>query len=85
MQAIQTKYLGPTNHRGSRVKATCAAGSVIVSWDYSLPNNIEENHRAAAYFLAVNKLKWDPWLKFANFETGQLADGSYVHVLRGEK
>lgn len=30
-QVIQVKYLGPTNYRGSRYKATAAAGSVTVS------------------------------------------------------
>lgn len=29
-QAIVTKFLGPTNYRGSRVKATCQAGSVTI-------------------------------------------------------
>lgn len=36
MQAIETKYLGPTNHRGARIKATTAGGdSVTVSYDYA--------------------------------------------------
>jgi hypothetical protein len=26
MQAIQTRFLGPTNHRGARVVAWCDAG-----------------------------------------------------------
>ncbi len=61
MQAIVTKYLGPTNTRGSRVKATCNAGSVTVSWDHAL--NIDENHEAAFRAL-VDKLGWQaygPW------------------------
>lgn len=45
MQAIQTKFLGPTNTRGSRIKATCWLTSVTVSWDHSA--NAEENHIAA--------------------------------------
>jgi hypothetical protein len=49
-QAIVTKFHGPTNHRGARVKATADAGSVTVSWDHSLC--IEANHRAAALALA---------------------------------
>lgn len=55
MQAIATKYLGPTNHRGSRVKATAWAGSITVSWDHRL--NSESNHRAAAEALA-KKFGW---------------------------
>jgi hypothetical protein len=36
VQAITTKYIGPSNVRGSRVKATAAAGSVTLSWDHAL-------------------------------------------------
>ena len=55
MQAIVTKYLGPTNFRGSRVKATCAAGSLTLSWDDAL--DVDGNHDAAALALAT-KLGW---------------------------
>jgi hypothetical protein len=55
-QAIQTKWLGPTNRRGSRVKAWSDAGSKITNWDYSL--GIEGNHAAAALALA-RKLGWE--------------------------
>jgi hypothetical protein len=54
-QAIVTHYIGPTNYRGSRVKATCAAGSITLGWDHSL--NSEQNHDAAAKALA-NKFDW---------------------------
>jgi hypothetical protein len=40
-QAIVTKFLGPTDHRGSRIKATAEAGSITVSWDHGL--GVEEN------------------------------------------
>ena len=43
---ITTKFLGPTNHRGSRVKATGPLGSITISWDHAL--NISANHDAAA-------------------------------------
>lgn len=55
MQAITTKYLGPTNHRGSRIKATCDAGSLTLTWDHSL--SAPENHRLAARAL-VQRLGW---------------------------
>jgi len=54
-QAIVTKYLGPTNHRGSRIKAKCQSGSITVSWDSNL--HINENHTAAATALA-QKMGW---------------------------
>ena len=56
MQAITTKYIGPTNSRGARVKATCDAGTITISWDHAL--NTEGNHDAAALAL-VRKLGWD--------------------------
>jgi len=55
MQAIVTKFLGPTNVRGSRVKARADAGSLTVGWDHRL--NPDANHRAAAEAL-VAKLGW---------------------------
>lgn len=55
VQAITTKYLGPTNTRGSRIKAVAAAGSVTIERDSSL--GIEANHARAAEALA-NKFGW---------------------------
>ncbi len=51
---IVTKYLGPTNHRGTRVKASCKRDSdtnwtEIVSWDYQL--DAPENHFKVAQAL----------------------------------
>lgn len=54
-QAIETRYLGPTNYRGSRVKATAAAGSVTLSWNDAFSS--DENHAAAARALA-DKYGW---------------------------
>jgi len=55
MQAITTKYIGPSNIKGSRVKAQCQAGSVTLGWDDSL--NSDQNHTLAAQTLA-RKLGW---------------------------
>lgn len=55
MQAISTKYIGPTNYKGSRVKAECERGQITIEWDDAL--NTEENHIAACKALR---------LKFAN-------------------
>jgi hypothetical protein len=62
-QAIVTKFLGPTDHRGSRIKATAEAGSITVSWDHGL--GVEENHLKAATALA--------------WRFGWLDDGSKLH------
>ena len=71
-QAIQVKYLGPTNYRGSRYKATAATGSVTVPADDA--KNVEGNVIAAAQALR-DKFGWVGGMVY-----GQLADGSYVFV-----
>jgi hypothetical protein len=73
MQAIQTKYLGPGNVRGSRVKASCQAKSRIYEWDDAL--NSDENHLAAAKSLA-KELGW----AYGNWHGGELPDASRVWV-----
>ena len=55
-QAIQTKYFGPSNVRGARVKAFAHAGSLTLEWDHAL--NPEQNHCAVAQAFA-RKLGWD--------------------------
>ena len=56
MQTITTKYLGATNHKPSRVKATTTSGiSLTMSWAHEL--NINANHEFAAKKLA-EKLGW---------------------------
>ncbi len=74
-QAITTKYLGPTNIRGARVKATASAGSVTLSWDHA--RNSEANHTIAAHTLA-SKLDWH-----GTWHGGAPAEniGGYVFVL----
>lgn len=57
IQAIETKYLGPTNTRPGRIKAKAWAGSITVEWDHSL--SVEKNHESAASALR-QKLGWVP-------------------------
>jgi len=67
-QAIETKYYGPTNYRGSRIRVRCQARTIFVSWDHAL--GVEDNHDAAAKTLA-EKLAWcGTWF------SGALTDGS---------
>lgn len=54
-QAIITKYIGPRTVRGSRIKATCEAGSIIV--DYDLARSSVDNHKDAIELLRL-KLNW---------------------------
>lgn len=54
-QAIVTKYVGPTNSRGSRIIAKAFSGSLTVSYDDGL--NPDENHARAAEAFA-KKMNW---------------------------
>lgn len=56
---IVTRYLAPTNHRGSRIKATSASGrSATLAWSHEL--SVRENHAAVAGLLATKVLELDP-------------------------
>jgi hypothetical protein len=74
MQAIQTKYLSPTNSRGARIKASCAAGSITISYPYELSG--QAVHRKAAEAL-VAKLGWTDLPELLG---GCLPDNSYCFV-----
>jgi hypothetical protein len=54
-QAITTRYIGPSNVRGSRVKARAEAGSVTLNWDDALDSYA--NHAKACEAL-VRKFAW---------------------------
>jgi hypothetical protein len=54
-QAIETKYLGATNTKGGRIKATAAAGSVTVPYAHEL--SAANAHKAAADTL-IAKMGW---------------------------
>lgn len=72
MQAIVTKYISPSNVKGSRVKAACQAKSIILNWDDAL--NADQNHCVAAKALAT-KLGW-----FGHWVGGKLPDISTAWV-----
>lgn len=69
MQAIIVKYLGPTNTKPSRYKASCAAGSVILSYDY---NGNGEDQAAVAM---CTKMGWA-----GELVKGQIPNGDYVYT-----
>lgn len=55
MQAITTKFHGPTNYKGARVSARCESSRITIGWDHAL--NGDANHAAAAKALCV-KMGW---------------------------
>ena len=73
MQAIEVKYLPPTETRGTRIKATCRAGSITVGRDYAL--EYEEDSRRVAMMLQEN-LGWSHPLNY-----GVLPNGNHVYTL----
>jgi hypothetical protein len=80
MQAIQTRYLCPTNTKGSRIKATCAAGSITISYPYELSG--QAVHCKAAEALAT-KLGWiDPY--YGGLLGGCLPNGDYCFVFNAK-
>jgi len=90
MQAITTKYYGPGNARGSRLKAECDRGSLTVAWDYS--QGVDENHARAAKALldkfAAEDAKAYPGTTaeshhWGAFVSGTTKAGLGVHVLTG--
>lgn len=70
LQAIETKYFGAQNARGSYMKATAPAGSITIPYDHSIDE--DSNHVAAARAL-VAKYTWD-----GEYAHGVLANGNHV-------
>lgn len=54
-QAIETRYYGATNYKGSRIKAWCDAKTRWFSYDHGL--DLSDNHKWAAEQLA-EELGW---------------------------
>ena len=69
---ITVKYLGPTDTKPARMKATCQAGSKIIPY----PNHVEQDsaYIEAAFALIDDKgLAWGP-----NWTMGRLDNDSVI-------
>jgi hypothetical protein len=78
MKAIQTKYHGPTNAKGSRISAKAEGiGRIYIPYPHELSG--VDCHRKAAWTL-MDKLGWN---KSYNLVSGALPDGTYAHCLVG--
>ena len=72
MKAISTKYLGPTDTKGSRIKAFANdVRGITIPWNYELEE--AENYRAAAEAFR-DKMNWK-----GDLVGGSVKDG-YVFV-----
>ena len=68
MKAIQTKYFGPGNVKGSRIKAFDSDGnSVTISYPHELSG--EDVHRKAAEALR-DKMQWKGEMVGGSIKTG---------------
>jgi hypothetical protein len=72
MQAITTKYIGPTNFRGSRIKASCPAGSITLPYDYAE----RDGGQSGAVVALIKKLGWQD---YGTWYRGDTATG-HVYV-----
>jgi hypothetical protein len=73
MTAITTRYYGPTNHRGSRIKASDQEGNTVcIPYPYEL--SYPETHHAATRMLCKN-MGWTGRLAWAS-----LTDSGNVYV-----
>jgi hypothetical protein len=73
MATIQTRYLGPTTFKGSRVVADDGDGNrIILPWRCHL--NSEDNHKAAAIALC-EKLGWGGTLQGSDIVRGGVCIG----------
>lgn len=76
MPAILTKFLGPTNTRGSRIKASAhsyvrnAPVSLTLGWDHRL--NPSLNHLEAAQALAAREGWAGVWTSIEDVQGGSL-------------
>ena len=91
MQAIHVKYFGPTNTKGSRIKAFCERGSITIPYPHEL-SGLDCYWEAASrliekfcdeakkeYGTQIDKNPWN-----GNWEGGQLPSGDYCFVKGGK-
>lgn len=75
MQAILVKYLPPTNNKAGRLRASCAAESIIIGYPHEQGTDA---HKFAAEALCT-KLGWLP-PAYSKIVGGELPDSSEVFV-----
>lgn len=90
MQAILTKVLPCTHTKGTRIKATCARGSITLQNHSQFSLCDDRSHRIVVEKL-IEKFNKEDEKKYgakpapgkewnAPFVSGQLANGDFVHV-----
>jgi hypothetical protein len=81
MKAIRTRFLGPTDTKGARIKAMAeGVPSITRAWEYAL--TADQNHVDAAEQLA-HVYGWLPL--GSSFASGTLPNGDMCHVLPSKR
>tara|TARA_Y100000310_G_scaffold314828_1_gene364607 strand:- start:885 stop:1130 length:246 start_codon:yes stop_codon:yes gene_type:complete len=78
--AIETHFLGPTNFKGSRIKARWDKDSFTMPYDHAL--DASQNHQAAAEALLNNKITAGDCMSLQIVGGGVTRNG-YVFILNG--
>ena len=66
MKSIRTRYIGATNFKGAKIKATDGVGNTrTISYPYDLPQRL--SHELAAYLL-MKKMNWTNTLVGGDFQ-----------------
>lgn len=83
---ITTKYLGPTNHKGSRVKATMELFykqnvSIYVSWQYEGEEHYTHDLAALALLNKVRKMKgFECWCRNTSIARAHYSGGYHYSI-----
>lgn len=79
MMAVQTKYVPPSQSRGSRMKAWAGKNTITVPFDYDLGD--DQQHIAAAVALITKMVHAGYWKAPHALASGTTSDGNGVHVM----
>jgi hypothetical protein len=81
MQAIITKYIGPSNSRGARIRATWKRFDGPVSLTIAYPYDLSDRDAHAAAAMALVRKYTDGG---NDWNAGELPNGNYVFTMLGE-
>ena len=70
MQCITTKYMGPTDTKGARIKATISSGKISATIPY--PHEDSRNAHALAALKLARKIGWTGTLIEGSTKTGSV-------------
>jgi len=87
MQAILIKYIGPTDTKGSRIKATCARGSITIGYPHHASDKdkpLEAVKALCAKFAEEDKKEYGTnsksFWKTTSWAIGELPNGDHCAV-----